>query len=138
MLTFTVPGNPVGKGRQRVAMRGKFAQHYTPEKTASYESLVRYAGHQAMNGRGLLTGAVSVRLDVCCPIPASWSGKKQEQAARDVVRPTTKPDLDNIAKAIFDGLNGVVWKDDVQVVSAVIEKFYSRSPRVVVSIKEAA
>lgn len=137
-ITFTVPGNPVGKGRPRVGRVGGFARLYTPEKTASYESLVKLAGHQAMAGRELILGAVAVRLDVCCPIPASWSGKKREQAARDEIRPTTKPDLDNVTKAIFDGLNGIVWKDDVQVVSAMVEKFYSHSPRVVVTVKESA
>jgi Holliday junction resolvase RusA-like endonuclease len=138
MLMFTIPGAPVGKGRPRIARRGRFTSMYTPEKTASYESLVKLAGFEAMAGRELMLGPVSVRMDVCCPIPASWSGKKQEQAATDVIQPTTKPDLDNVTKAIFDGLNGVVWKDDCQVVSMTVEKTYSHAPRVVVSIQDAA
>ena len=81
-----------------------------------------------------VTGPVALRLDVCLPIPASWSGKKQERAVRDEIRPATKPDLDNILKAICDGLNGVAWKDDVQVVEATVSKNYRRSPRVVVLI----
>jgi Holliday junction resolvase RusA-like endonuclease len=138
MITFTIPGAPVGKGRPRIARRGRFTSMYTPEKTASYESLVKLAGFEAMAGRELMLGPVSVRLDVCCPIPASWSGKKQDRAIKDELRPITKPDLDNVVKAIFDGLNGVVWKDDCQVVSATVEKNYSHAPRVVVSIQEAA
>ena len=50
-VIFTVPGQPVGKGRAKAARRGKFVTFYTPEKTASYESLVAYAGNVAMNGR---------------------------------------------------------------------------------------
>jgi Holliday junction resolvase RusA-like endonuclease len=137
-ITFTVPGAPVGKGRPRVGKVGGFARLYTPEKTVNYESLVKMAAHEAMGGRDLVLGAVAVRLDVCCPVPASWSGKKQERAIRDEIRPTTKPDIDNVTKAIFDAMNGVVWKDDSQVVSATVEKTYSHSPRVVVSVTEAA
>jgi Holliday junction resolvase RusA-like endonuclease len=133
-ITFTVPGAPVGKGRPRVGKVGGFARLYTPEKTVNYESRVALAGHQAMAGREPVTGPVALRLDVCLPIPASWSGKKQERAVRDEIRPATKPDLDNILKAICDGLNGVAWKDDVQVVEATVSKNYSRSPRVVVLI----
>jgi Holliday junction resolvase RusA-like endonuclease len=140
VISFTIPGPPVGKGRPIVgrSFGSGHATLRTPKKTASYESLVKMAGYQAMIGRTLLLGPVSVRLDVCCAIPASWSGKKSTQAALDIIRPTTKPDLDNVMKAIFDGLNGVVWKDDVQVVSATAEKTYSHAPRVVVSIKEVA
>ena len=59
-ITFTVPGNPVGKGRAKAARRGKFITMYTPEKTASYESLVAFAGNVAMSGSELITGPVSV------------------------------------------------------------------------------
>jgi Holliday junction resolvase RusA-like endonuclease len=137
-VQFTIPGAPVGKGRPRVAMRGKFAQHYTPEKTASYESLVKMAGFDAMQGRELYVDAVSVTLDVWVPIPASWSQRKRDQAVSGAIRPTTKPDLDNVTKAVFDGLNGIAWKDDVQVVRAVVTKRYSTTPRVEVSISHVA
>lgn len=137
-IRFTVPGNPVGKGRPRVATRGRFAQLYTPEKTASYESLVKYSGHQAMEGRPLLLEAVAVTLHIGVPIPASWSQKKQAQALAGSIYPTTKPDIDNVEKAIFDGLNGVVWKDDVQVVQVSKVKRYSAAPCVQVSISPVA
>jgi Holliday junction resolvase RusA-like endonuclease len=138
VITFTIPGAPVGKGRPRIARRGRFTSMYTPEKTASYESLVKLAGFEAMAGRELFTDALSVTLDVWVQIPASWSQRKREQAVSGAVRPTTKPDLDNVAKAIFDGLNGIAWKDDVQVVRAVVTKRYSTTPRVEVSISHVA
>jgi Holliday junction resolvase RusA-like endonuclease len=134
MLTFTIPGNPVGKGRARVSRRGGFARLYTPEKTANYESLVAMAGQQAMAGRPVIEGAVTVNMRIAVQIPASWSKKKQAAALAGQVYPTTKPDIDNVEKAIFDGLNGVVWKDDVQVVSVVKSKWYGDVPGVEVSI----
>lgn len=137
MIQFTIPGNPVGKGRPRVSRRGGHARLYTPEKTASYESRVAVAGHIAMGDCAVIEGAVSVVLAITVPIPASWSKKKQAQAMAGVLLPTTKPDIDNVEKAIFDGLNGVVWKDDVQVVEVTKRKRYGETPGVLVAIRTA-
>lgn len=138
-ITFTIPGQPVGKGRPRVSTRGgKFARLYTPEKTANYEGLVAHAAQQAMQGRPLLTGAVYVELDICVQIPASWSGKRQAQAAQGGVAATKKPDADNVIKAVLDGLNGVMWADDVQVVRLLAHKRYAEVPGVRVVVRELA
>ena len=53
------------------------------------------------------------------------------------IRPTKKPDCDNVIKAILDSLNQIAYHDDTQVVDLQIRKFYSHKPRVVVTIKEA-
>jgi Holliday junction resolvase RusA-like endonuclease len=79
---------------------------------------------------------VSMALD--CAVPQSWSGKKQRAALAGEIRPTSKPDIDNVVKAIFDGLNGVAWRDDVQVVSLTVRKHYSATPRVDVHLSEAS
>jgi Holliday junction resolvase RusA-like endonuclease len=139
-INFTVPGAPVGKGRARSATRkGKggrtFIAHITPEKTANYESLIALAGHQAMAGAPPLEQACAVRLEIYVPVPASWSKKKQARALSGEVLPTTKPDIDNVEKAIFDGLNGVIWKDDVQVTDVIKKKRYSDTPRVEVTVE---
>jgi Holliday junction resolvase RusA-like endonuclease len=138
MIRFTIPGPPVGKGRPRVSGRAGFARLYTPEKTASYESRVAMAGHIAMQDCAVLEGALAVTLDIAVQIPASWSKKRQAAALAGTVLPTTKPDIDNVEKAIFDGLNGVVWKDDVQVVQVSKRKRYGDQPGVAVTIEAAA
>ena len=46
------------------------------------------------------------------------------------IKPTVKPDADNVEKAVKDALNGVVWVDDCQVVNCEKEKFYSTKPGV--------
>ena len=66
----------------------------------------------------------------------SWSTVKKGRALAQMIRPIVKPDLDNIAKAILDGMNGVAWEDDKQVVSLRMEKTYSAVPRVVVEVWE--
>lgn len=135
VIKFSVPGAPVGKGRPKVSTRGgKFAKMYTPEKTANYETLVALAAQQAMVGRTLLAGPVEVQMAILLPIPASWSKKKQAAAIAGQVYPTKKPDADNVVKAIFDGINGVVWNDDVQACDIVVRKRYAERPRVEVLV----
>lgn len=135
VIKFTVPGAPVGKGRPKVSTRGgKFAKMYTPEKTANYETMVALAAQQAMVGRTLLSGPVEVQMAILLPIPASWSKKKQAAAIAGQVYPTKKPDADNVVKAIFDGINGVVWNDDVQACDIVVRKRYAETPGVEVLV----
>ena len=56
-------------------------------------------------------------------------------ALENKIRPVTKPDTDNILKIVKDALNGVLWKDDAQVVSDKVEKFYSQELRLVISVE---
>ena len=68
------------------------------------------------------------------PIAKSTSKKKRQQMLAGLIRPTKKPDLDNVIKSILDALNKVAYHDDTQIVSLSVEKFYSDSPRVEVAI----
>lgn len=134
-VAFTVPGEPVAKGRAKFARRGNFVTTYTPEKTARYENLVKLAAEAAMaeHHLTLLEGPVELRVFAVRSIPASWSAKKRLAAAAGELRPITKPDLDNIVKAIKDGCNKVVWLDDSQVCDIQSKKRYG-DPRVEVEI----
>ena len=133
-VTFLVPGEPVGKGRPRIGKVGAHARMFTPAKTASYEGLIALAGTEAMAGRMLLEGAVMVEMRIVLAIPQSMSKKRKAMAVAGELFPTKKPDMDNVIKAIYDGLNGVVWKDDVQVVDAFVRKRYGEVPGVHVRI----
>lgn len=133
-VQFLVPGEPVGKGRPRIGRVGGHARMFTPEKTANYEGLIALAGTEAMAGRTLLEGAVMVEMRIVLAIPQSMSKKRKAQAIAGELFPTKKPDMDNVIKAIYDGLNGVVWKDDVQVVDAFVRKRYGEVPGVHVRI----
>lgn len=50
--------------------------------------------------------------------------------------PTKKPDADNVLKAVFDGMNGVVWVDDVQACGVVLRKRYAETPGVTVVVRK--
>jgi len=76
-----------------------------------------------------ISGAISVVIAAYMSIPASWPKKKKRQAREGEIRPTKKPDFDNLAKFVGDSLNGIFWQDDKQIVSARVMKFYSDRPR---------
>lgn len=131
MIAFTVPGIPQGKGRPRIGKIGQHARMFTPAKTAAYEGLVAHAAHTAMAQAGrldLFEAAVGVNVFIDCQVPASWSQKKQRMALAGEVLPTSKPDCDNVVKALFDGMNGSLWRDDVLVVDLRVRKRYSAVP----------
>lgn len=138
MIAFTVPGQPVGKGRPRLGKVGAHARMFTPQKTVSYEGLVAHTAQAAMAGRPMFESAVGVNLFIDVMVLASWSGKKQRAALAGELLPTTKPDVDNVVKAIFDGLNGVLWRDDVLVVDTRLRKRYAATPGVRVEVWSVA
>lgn len=126
-VSFTVPGKPVGKERPRVTRNGA----YTPNKTRAYEAAVRSAFLEAsvraaMSGEGRFdrdrVRYAAVTIAANFPVPVSWSRNVKEHAYNSFC--TKKPDADNIAKVICDGLNGVAFTDDACVVSLTVDKFW--------------
>lgn len=147
MITFFVPGVPVGKQRARSSTRittganGKAkaaTRHYTPAETVNYEALVSWTAKKAFGPLPLIAGPVDIELRIFLPVPASWPKRRRELALAGLVLPTVKPDVDNIEKAICDALNKVVWKDDAQVCDVVKSKRYSEQPGVRVTVKPIA
>jgi len=130
MLAFTVPGTPIAKGRPRAGTVAGRVRLFTPAKTVAYEGLIALAAEKAMDGAAPYLGPVSLTVTATFAIPASWSKKKQAAALWH----TGRPDGDNLLKAVGDGLNGVVWKDDSQVASARIIKCYGDVPGLTVEI----
>ena len=139
-IEFFVPGAPVGKGRPRAARRGTGVVMFTPEKTAGYEALVAAAASNAMRAEAgpLFTGPLEAVLEMRIPIPASWSKAHKAAALAGAELPTSKPDIDNVSKAILDACNGVVFRDDAQVVMLVATKAFSDEPGVRVVIRECS
>jgi Holliday junction resolvase RusA-like endonuclease len=113
----------------------QFVSHYTPAKTRHYEAALQMAAQQAMASEPLFEGPLRLTLQAIFSIPESWSIKKKKMAADGELRPTGKPDADNILKSV-DALNKVVWKDDAQCIDVRIAKWYGPKPELQVSIEE--
>jgi Holliday junction resolvase RusA-like endonuclease len=100
----------------------------------AYEELLSQAGVEAMKATPPRLGALSVRIEAGMPIPASWSQKKRHAALSGDLAPTGKPDFDNIAKAVGDSLNKIVWHDDSQIIVCAFRKFYSAEPGLTIKV----
>lgn len=131
-VTFVVEGKPVGKGRPRWSGR----HMYTPAATQLYETAVARACKKAMGGLKPKTGAVKVLIEVCKKVPAHVNKATREAMLQGKIRPTTKPDLDNVVKAVLDACNGIAYEDDSQVVSITARAFYEEEACVAVSMME--
>lgn len=130
------------KGKVKAKQSVKFTHSgikYTPSDIKEYSNWVKLSfinKYPAWDCKTFDNKPLKVTLDVYMPAPASWSLKKREKALTGQIRPTVKPDCDNIAKNINDSLNGIVYADDKQIVSLEINKFYSENEHVVVTIQD--
>ena len=131
MIKIVIPGVPVAKGRPKFSVRGGFARAYTPAKTKAHEQTIAWHGRAAMGARKPLEGPLCVELLFTMPIQASIP-KKRAMALVGCPH-TKKPDLDNLAK-VLDGLNGIVWLDDSQIVEIHARKIYGVEPSTVIVI----
>ena len=136
MVTFKVDGTPVPKGRARYARRGNFISTYTPEKTRTYEALIKEAAIEAMGASEPLETPVSLYLYIRVPIPKSCTKKWLEAIENGSEKPTKKPDASNILKSVEEGMNGVVYHDDSQIINIHVTKVYSSLPGVDICVKE--
>lgn len=135
-IHFQVEGEPKGKGRPRFTRAGSFTRVYTDKQTLDYESLIKSFAMEAMGSTDPLETPVSVFLYVRHPIPPSYSKKRTEACLSGLEKPCKKPDIDNIAKTYLDGMNGVVFVDDTQVVDLHVKKVYSAVAGVNVMVME--
>lgn len=133
-VTFTVPGEPRGKGRPRFAR--KTGRAYTDAQTASYENLIKLACQAAMEGREPFDGPVAVHLAAFLKIPTTATHKRLAAIRAGDEWPTKRPDIENIAKSALDGMNGVAFGDDSQVVNLAAKKFWGSPPGLTITVSE--
>lgn len=135
-IKFSVPGQPFGKQRPRFPRAREHSKPYTPKETTNYENLVKLMYTQTAKGRMFPDDSMlDVRIIAYYEIPKSTSKKRHRLMLEHKIRPSKKPDWDNIGKIICDSLNLVAYHDDSAVVDAQVRKFYSENPRVDVTIR---
>lgn len=117
-LIFEVPGKPQGKARARTTRNGT----YTPEKTVLYENLIKVCYRQVT--RQCTEEPLHITIEAVFEPVKSTSRVRREKMLSGEIKPTKRPDIDNIAKVVLDALNGVAYKDDTQVISLEVIKTY--------------
>lgn len=106
--SFVVPGAPMGK--PRMTQRDKWQKRPAVLRYREYCDRIRAAAGS------LPPGAYAIAVLAWMPMPESWSKKKKEALCGQMCR--SKPDWDNIGKAVCDALleddsilgGGTCWK----------------------------
>lgn len=144
-IEIRVPAVPVGQPRPRaVAFAGKARMHEQthivkadgsrrPHPITAFKATVRLAVQQTYTGPPL-QGPLRVDIDAVFPRLKSEIWKKRPMPRR---RHTSKPDADNVCKACWDALNGIVFADDAQIAETTIRKFIAAGdepPHVVIRV----
>lgn len=138
--TIEVLGEPMGKQRPRATSFGGHTHIYTPSKTLSYEARFAHEFKEKYPEAKPLTGPISVEVIASFGLKKADYNSKGEPNKHGLAKlgggelPTKKPDLDNILKAVLDGLNGIAFVDDSQVVAVAVRKLYALTPSVAVAV----
>lgn len=131
---FEVEGKIVGKERPRVNMNTGFI--YTPNKTKEYERLIQQSFRIKYHNVKTIEGRVAINIVAFIKIPKNTSKVKTKEMLDNIISPTKKPDIDNIAKSVLDAMNKFIIKDDNQVSKITIEKRYAEEEKIYIKIEE--
>jgi Holliday junction resolvase RusA-like endonuclease len=134
-IVIELAGAIRGKGAGRAFNTSKGPRVFQDSASRKWETEIRHAGERAMAGRAPTELPVSIIIEARFPIPTSSSKPKTAAMLRGLIRPTIKPDYDNICKSIGDGLNLICWQDDKQIVEATVRKIYSDRPGLTVIVE---
>jgi len=118
-MVIIIPIKPIAKGRPRFSN----GHTYTPQRTRDYEAeIARYMEQAVIENDWICDDSpIAIRVQF------SFKSKKADFH-------TSRPDLDNLYKAITDAGNGILYNDDSQIFRATIEKFKVNEDRVVIEI----
>lgn len=136
-IELTIPGKPVAQGRPRFYRRGNFVVATDPKASKVYKADIQYLAqkHKENNNISeLLDGPLGLDVMAYFPCPKSrWRKTKPRTEEHHAKR----PDADNVAKSIKDGLTGVFYHDDSQISELIIRKRIAaqgEAPRIEVSL----
>ena len=131
---FNIPGEPKGKVNMKPIKMGNHLSLCNPQHNVNYMSLVRDAWFSGGFDRIPDEACIRMTINATFSIPTSISKRRKQMMALNVIRPTKKPDCDNISKVICDALNGVAFHDDSMIVTLNVTKSYGDFPQVAVQL----
>lgn len=120
MITFEVLGTPVTQGSTKAYVRGTRAivTHDKRGPLMNWRATIAQAAQVAADG-AFADRSVPVWVSV------TFRLQRPKSAPKRVIRPTTKPDVDKMARAALDAMTGVLFADDSQVVSLHVQKEFA-------------
>jgi Holliday junction resolvase RusA-like endonuclease len=117
MIRIIVPGVPVPQNSS-----------WARPNCQAYKKAVAVLAKREMAGCEPISAGV-VEIDFFLPIPNSWTLKKSDAAKAGVLRPTVKPDILDLVRAVKEALKGIVYEDGARVIEIHVSKSYSDEPR---------
>lgn len=140
IIQLAIPGEPQGKQRPRATIVGKgakrFVRAYTPEKTVNYETYIKELFAVKYPDFIPVECVLELELIAWLMIPISTSQKRKALMESGDLRPGKQPDVDNVLKSVMDALEKLAYKNDAQIVTAYLHKFYAHKPRLDINIFE--
>lgn len=150
-IEFTIPGIPCAKAK-KLGTRNGHATAYNDKKTDNFQALVTMAASRVHIGRSdqhkpldtaLVLRIVAVYPRLSCQVKRNKrTGELLGGWSEGRIPKDTKPDFDNLAKSICDGISASgLWTDDARVFDGRVRKFYAaigEAPHVEVTIREYA
>jgi Holliday junction resolvase RusA-like endonuclease len=124
-VSFEVIGQPVPKARARTVRKGKRIWSFTPKKVVAWEKMIREEALKHFEQP--FSGPLALELIFYM---------KRPKSRRKEAYVLTTPDLDNLEKAVLDGLNEAAYEDDRLVVakSAIKRYVVSGEPRISITV----
>jgi len=133
-IRIVVDGPPVPYSERTTLWRGKVGSQRRP-KVVAYQTAISWAARQVMAGRPPLEGPIWFSATFFMPMPKRMRKMERIIAEQELLPHAKRPDRTNLLKAAEDALNGIVWVDDGQVSGGMPLKFYSRRPRVELTVE---
>lgn len=130
-LVVTIPGEPVAQGRGRAFRVGNGIRMFDPAKSRGWKRVAAVFMAQARNAAGVYA-PLDGPLDVA--VVATWATLKSAPKKNPPVYKVSRPDGDNVLKAVLDAGNGILWADDAMCVRLSVEKRYGAVPSVRIEI----
>ena len=133
-IEFHVRGEPKAQPRVKAFRRGNHAGVYDPGTADGWKLLVREEARKAWDGKQF-DGPVSVHIEFWMPRPKAHFNKNGIKDDAPNYH-TSKPDLDNLLKAVFDAITNLgIWRDDSQIVRVNSSKQFCKHPCAYVCIQ---
>lgn len=149
MIRFEIPGEPHAQGRGRAfgfVKNGKVtARVFDPKKSRDWKATAQQHMRDAVESAiGVATrGPLFAEGPLVVRVTAVWTlARSHWRKTAPVARAwkDSKPDPDNVGKAVMDAGNGILWTDDSQIAILLIARArgaQGESPRTTVEVFRA-
>lgn len=102
--------------------------NYQSKDVIAYQNAIKLMAKSQLKQFDPFTEAISVYVVFAYKIPANKKNVKFK---------SSKPDIDNLLKGLFDGLNKIAWVDDSQIVEVHAMKIYDTNDYIDINIYDA-